>query len=97
MILKIFYYKKLKNFLIFFHLPQVTPFSKKLLCCNRNYQKQSKMRFKNLKENKNLEKRLSNTSKCLKYDVNKFILLLPKFIYLYEYPCTCKMNLKKVR
>ena len=55
------------------------------------------MRFKNLKENKNLEKRLANTSKCLKHDVNKFILLLPKIIYLYEYSCTCKMNLKNVR
>ena len=97
MSLKIFYYKKLKNFLIFFYLPQVTPFSKKLLCCNRNYQKQLKMRFKNLKENKNFEKRRANTSKCLKRDVNKFILLLPKIIYLYEYPFTCKMNLKNVR
>ena len=55
------------------------------------------MRFKNLKENKNLEKRLANTSKCLKHDVNKFILLLPKIIYSYEYPFTYKMNLKDVR
>ena len=41
----------------------------KCLCCNKNYQK----------------KRFANTCNFANHDINKFILLLRKGVYLYEY------------
>ena len=48
----------------------------KCLCCNKNYQK---------KFNGNLKKRFFNTYRLSKHDINKFILLLQKVVYPYEY------------
>ena len=48
----------------------------KCLCCNKNYQK---------KFDENLKKRFYNTYKFSNHDNNKFILLLWKGVYLYEY------------
>ena len=48
----------------------------KCLCCNKNYQK----RFYKI-----LKKRFANTYKFSNDDINKFILLLRKGVYPYEY------------
>ena len=48
----------------------------KYLCCNKNYQK-------TLEEN--LKKRYFNAYKFSNHDINKFILLLRKGVYPYEY------------
>ena len=48
----------------------------KCLCCNKNYQQ---------KFDGNLKKRFFDTYKFYKCDINKFILLLRKGIYRYEY------------
>ena len=48
----------------------------KFMCCNKNYQKQF---------GENLKKRFFNRYKFLNHDINKFILLLQKDIYPYQY------------
>ena len=48
----------------------------KYLCCNKSYQE-------NLDEN--LKKHFFNTYKFFNHDINKFILLLQKGVYPYEY------------
>ena len=48
----------------------------KSLCCKKNYQKEF---------DEKLKKRLFNTFKFSNYDINKFILLLQKGVYPYEY------------
>ena len=48
----------------------------KCLCCNKNYQK---------KFDENLKKPFYNTYKFSNHDNNKFILLLWKGVYPYEY------------
>ena len=45
-------------------------------CCNKNYQKIL---------DENLKKRFANTYKFVNHDINKFILLLRKGVYPYEY------------
>ena len=44
--------------------------------CNKNYQKIL---------DENLKKRFANTYKFVNHDINKFILLLRKGVYPYEY------------
>ena len=46
------------------------------MCCNKNYQK---------KLDENFKKELINTNKFSNHDYNKFILLLRKSVYPYEY------------
>ena len=48
----------------------------KCLCCIKNYQK---------KFDENFKKRLFNTYKLSKHDINKIVLLLRKDIYPYKY------------
>ena len=48
----------------------------KCLCCNKSYEK---------KFNENLNKQFSNICKFFNHNINKFILLLRKRIYPYEY------------
>ena len=48
----------------------------KCLCCNKNYQR---------KLDEKLKGRIFNTCKFSNHDINKFILLLRKGVYLYEY------------
>ena len=48
----------------------------KSLFCSKNYQK---------KFDENLKKRFFNTYKCSNNDINKFIFLLRKGVYLYDY------------
>ena len=48
----------------------------KCLCCNKNYQQ---------KFDEKLKERFFNTYKCPNHDNNKFILLLWKDVYPYEY------------
>ena len=48
----------------------------KFICCNKNYQKQF---------GENLKKWFFNRYKFLNHDINKFILLLQKDIYPYQY------------
>ena len=48
----------------------------KCLCFNKNYQK---------KFDENLKKQFFNTYKISNHDINKFILLLQKAVYSYEY------------
>ena len=48
----------------------------KYLCCNKNYQE---------KLDENLKKEFVNRYKFANQDVNQFILLLYKGVYLYEY------------
>ena len=48
----------------------------KSLCCNKNYQK---------KFDENLKMRFANTYKLPNHDISKFILLLRKCVYLYEF------------
>ena len=48
----------------------------KCLCCNKNYQQ---------KFDENLKKQFFNKYKISNHDSNKFILLLQKVVYLYEY------------
>ena len=48
----------------------------KCLCFNKNYQK---------KIDENLKKQFFNTYKISNHDINKFILLLQKAVYSYEY------------
>ena len=48
----------------------------KCLCCNKNYQK---------KFYENLKKQFFNTYKFSNDDISKFILLLQKGVYAYEY------------
>ena len=48
----------------------------KCLCCNKVYQK---------KFDEKLMKRFANTYKFGNHDINKFVLLLQKGVYLYEY------------
>ena len=48
----------------------------KRLCCNNNYPKTF---------HKNWKKRFANTYELLNHDINKFILLLKKGVYLYGY------------
>ena len=48
----------------------------KCFCCNKNYQK---------KFDENLKKRFANTYKFSNHVINKFILLLQKNVYPYEY------------
>ena len=45
-------------------------------CCNKNYPKIL---------DENLKKRFANTYKFVNHDINKFILLLRKGVYPYEY------------
>ena len=46
------------------------------LCCNKNYQK---------KNDENLKKKFANKYKFANHDINKFIFLLRKAVYPYEY------------
>ena len=48
----------------------------KCLCCSNNYQKTL---------DENLKKQFFHTHKFSNYDVNRFILLLRKFVYTFEY------------
>ena len=48
------------------------------MCCNKSYQQ---------KFDENLKEQLFNTYKFPNHDNNKFILLLPKDVYRYEYMC----------
>ena len=48
----------------------------KCLCCNRNHQ---------IQFDENLKKRFVNTYNFSKHCINKFILLLEKRVYPYEY------------
>ena len=53
----------------------------KCLSCNKNYSN---------KLDENLEKRFKNTFKFSNNDINKFILLLRKDVYPYEYKDNCQ-------
>ena len=48
----------------------------KCLCCKKNYLKKS---------DENLKKRFTNTYTFSNHDIDKFILLLQKSVYPYEY------------
>ena len=48
----------------------------KCSCCNKNYQK---------KFDENVKRQVFNTYKIFNHDINKFILLLQKGVYPYEY------------
>ena len=59
------------------------------MCCNKNYWK---------KFHEDLKKRLANTYKYFNHETNKFVLLLQKGVYPYEYMDDCdKFNEASLR
>ena len=74
---------KYKDFDFFLKYPNVKDdlIEYKCLSCNKNYQKTF---------DGNLKKQFVNTYKFSNHDINRFILLLPKVVYPYEYIDNCE-------